>query len=993
MLIFKRSTKIISLFFLLLFVSSTCLLFVRAADSGSGSVTYTGYVRNLSSNPISGATVHLAIFDGIDAEIESETTTSGTGYYSVTCSGSVATPTIPISLSSTKTGYLFQSYGANVNSGSYTHDFYLELDVPPVPSVGWVSPASGATITFPPTDNDFSFTYSADNIDYTRLFIGPAGASPTIQFGSDWTNEGSFIDKTVDIGSYMGSFHGLVQADLRSYVSSVAVEEASRTFNFSKQIMIESEMLEDGQFDFGSQLQQIIYDPPGDKSFSKYTTETKLETTNTVSIEGGVDIDIETGPVLFGVGTSSKVELDLTGGVSNEWVTTVIDIEELTSSLNSNDRDLVGPGYGDLYYGELCLFLYEIHATKITYSDNTVVYSDPIIYFGIDYSDSVLKSHLTAPASWLQANPNLNPSLIDDPDIVTWSEINSGLEGGTGYREVTHETSDTTTFGFSFEISVSVGVVNKVSELHTNSIMFNFDKKNSHDESQTDSLKTQFHIEDDDVGDYLHYDVGTDKRYGTPIFRNYYHPLNPLVRSETSSPWEHNTIDYLPPETTYPTITYNTDGDGYSPSEGDTPLVELTISDEADISVASLLYSIDNGAHWNLVAMSERLNDPDSWYGYLPAFEHETVVDWYIFTTDSNANSQTVLDINNDYFNYTVVNRPCTVELITPNGGDVYAESILIEWAGSDPDDDSLTYSLGYRIGGGTWTFIVTGLTNSSYLWDISGIADSDTVSVIVYANDGYGPTAYCDSIFAFGIDNVDIPSASILSPLTSFSYNGIVTITWSVSDPDDYATGYTLYYSVVSGTPSWVLMEGGIAANVFTYEWNTSAIVYSTSVRIKIAVQNSLDETVETITGIFTLDNRPSLQMNLINPNGGEIFTTDCLISWNLVYTNQLIIYQIKLEYSYNSSSWVEITSGITGTSYSWNTSALPVGTNYRLRITLTATYLGYALDPIVDISESTFMILKSTPTGINSVPLIVTIIALTALTIIPVLKLKKRN
>ncbi|MBN1330108.1 MAG: carboxypeptidase regulatory-like domain-containing protein [Candidatus Heimdallarchaeota archaeon] len=988
---FKKSTKIVSLFFLVLFVSSTGSLYVRAADGGS--VTYSGYVYDSGGTPIYNAQVRLAIDDDGTVEYR-DTYSSGTGYYSVTCPYQYATPPVAIALSAYKAGYLYSSYGATVNDGSYTHNFYLEVDIPPEPSVGWVSPANGALITFTPSSNEFSFSYSAENIDYTRLYIGPAGSSPTIQFGSDWTNEGTSISKTVDIGSYMGDLHGLVRADLRAYVSSSVVATSTRNFNFSKQIMIESEMLGDGQFDFGSQLQQIIYDPPGDKSYSTYTTETKLVTTNTINYEGAVDIHVETNVALFNIGTGAKVDVGFTGTLENEWITSVTDIEELTSSLNSNDRDLVGPGYGDLYYGEICLLLYEIHATKITYSDNTVVYSDPIFYFGIDYSDSVLKSHLTAPASWLQANPNLNPSLIDDPNVVTWSEINSGLEGGTGYREVTHETTETTSFGFSFELAVSVAIINKLGLLE-NSLTFSFSKKNSHDESHTDSLKTQFHIEDDDVGDYLHYDVGTDKRYGTPIFRNYYHPLNPLVRSETSSPWEHNTIDYLPPEATYPIITYNTDGDSYSPSEGDTPLVELTLTDESNISVATLLYSHDDGAHWNTVNMQERLNNPNSWYANIPGHEHGTEVLWYIFTTDNSDNSKTVKDVDSNYFSYIVINRPCAVELLSPNGGGTYENSILIQWSGSDPDDDLLTYSIGYRISGGSWTQIATGLTDMSYLWDISGIADTNTVSVIVFASDGYGGTDNDESDFVFGIDNVDIPQATILSPLTSFSYQGIVTITWSTTDPDDYVTGYDLYYSVVSGTPNWILMEDGIAANVFTFEWNTSLIVYSTSVRLKIVVQNSLDETVETTTGIFTLDNRPSIQMNLINPNGGETFTTSCVVTWNLVYSNQLIDYQIKLEYSYNSSSWTVITSGITGTSYNWNTSALMAGTNYRLRITLTATYLGYTLNPIVDISENTFAIIKpvTTPTEISGVPIIITVIALATIAILPVIKLKKRN
>ncbi|MHA1744201.1 MAG: hypothetical protein ACTSV6_08125, partial [Candidatus Heimdallarchaeota archaeon] len=104
-------------------------------------------------------------------------------------------------------------------------------------------------------------------------------------------------------------------------------------------------------------------------------------------------------------------------------------------------------------------------------------------------------------------------------------------------------------------------------------------------------------------------------------------------------------------------------------------------------------------------------------------------------------------------------------------------------------------------------------------------------------------------------------------------------------------------------------------------------------------------------------------------------------------------IIYQIKLEYSVNNSEWITIDSGLTGTSYEWNTTGLPTGPNYRVRITLTATYLGFELDPITDISESTFAIIGSSNslTVPTSLPLFITIIALFSLATVPLAKIKK--
>lgn len=947
---FKR--KILPIIFVTMFVSLTgSVLFVQ----GSGTVSCSGHVYKEGGGALSGATVRLYVMD-YDVPKFSETTTSSTGYYSLSRSFSQPSP-VEIAVLVSKDGYNSESWGDTVYPGSYSHDFTLSLeDPPPDPSVSWVSPASGAVITFPPSSNEFSFTYSAQDIDYTRLYLGPSGASPTIQFGSDWTDEGSSISKTVDIGAYADDFHGLVRADLRSYVSGSIAATATRTFNFSKQITIETEFLEEGMEDLGSQLYLILYDPPGDESYSTFTEQTSVTRTNSISIEAGVSVEVELKGSLFNIGTDAKFGVDVSYGYEHEWSQTDIDTIELSSSLNTAERELVGPGYGDLYWGELEVFCWEIYIDTITYADGTIVYTDPIIYCGIDYSEDVLVSHQTAPSSWLQLNPNINAALYDDPSIVELTQINSEIQGGTGYIEVTHEeistTSNTHTFslGLSYSTKVKLGVGSTEVEV-------SLDTQFQHDTTQSDSVKTTYHIQDDDSGDYFHYDVGTDKRFGVPIFRNTPNE-NPLFQSKSSSPWEYNTRDYLPPETTYPVITLNTDGDGYAPSEDDTPLVELTLTDEADIAEALLIYSNNGGSTWNTIAMEERLNDPNSWYANLPGHEHGTEVLWYIFATDTNDNSITVLNVDDEEFSYTVVNRPCDVFITAPNGGETFEDTVLIEWSGSDPDGDSLTYSIGYRIDSGSWTLIATGLTNNSYLWDISGFEDSDSVSVIVYANDGYGGNDNDDCDFSFSIDNVDIPEVTLTAPLASFTYQGILSIAWTTDDPDDYITGFSLYYSVTSGDPTWILIDDTLTSDLLTYDWDTNSIVYSATARVKIVVENALAETVEGNSGIFTIDNRPTIDMNLINPNGGETITGVHTISWNVDYTNELIEYEVMLEYSYNGTSWEVIATELTGTTYEWDTIPLTEGTNYRVRATLTASYLSVSLDTVVDISEGTFTI-----------------------------------
>ncbi len=363
-----------------------------------------------------------------------------------------------------------------------------------------------------------------------------------------------------------------------------------------------------------------------------------------------------------------------------------------------------------------------------------------------------------------------------------------------------------------------------------------------------------------------------------------------MFQSKSCTPWEHNTIDYLSPESSDLTITYDTDGDTLSPTEEDTPLIELIITDEGDINAATITYSDDGGSTWNYASLEERENDDDHWYGYIPGHEHGTTISWYIYTLDESLNSKIIKNSDGDNFEYTVISRPPTVELLSPNRGGTFNNSILIEWTGSDPDDDSLTYTIGYQIDGGGWNLLASGLTNNSFVWDIGAIADSLAVALIVYADDGFCAIVSDESDFVFEIDNVDIPT----------------------------------------------------------------------------------------------------IQMNLINPNGGEILASNCTISWTVDLSDELIDYQVKLEYSIDSHNWTTIVTGVTGTSYHWDISALPVGTNYRIRITLTASYFGADLATIVDVSENAFTILESTDS--IGLPLI-SLFGLLAIIVIPAMTLTKRK
>jgi len=78
------------------------------------------------------------------------------------------------------------------------------------------------------------------------------------------------------------------------------------------------------------------------------------------------------------------------------------------------------------------------------------------------------------------------------------------------------------------------------------------------------------------------------------------------------------------------------------------------------------------------------------------------------------------------------------VLVIHPNGGESWRGTQMILWTATDPQNDSLTYTVYYSPNeGNTWIQITTGLTKSSYTWDTTTLEDGTTYLIQVEASDG----------------------------------------------------------------------------------------------------------------------------------------------------------------------------------------------------------------------------------------------------------------
>ncbi|HCJ09660.1 MAG TPA: hypothetical protein DHW14_00640 [Clostridiales bacterium] len=128
------------------------------------------------------------------------------------------------------------------------------------------------------------------------------------------------------------------------------------------------------------------------------------------------------------------------------------------------------------------------------------------------------------------------------------------------------------------------------------------------------------------------------------------------------------------------------------------------------------------------------------------------------------------------YDRFAVAHVAPEVELIEPDGGELWRGTRTITWSASSPQGFPLTYDLSYSVDGGT-TFLplASGLETTSYEWDTTLVPSSDRCLIRVTASDGVR-TASDTSQAVFTVDN-DPPKVGIIRPAEGETVSGEVTV------------------------------------------------------------------------------------------------------------------------------------------------------------------------------------------------------------------------
>ncbi|MFX1577312.1 MAG: fibronectin type III domain-containing protein [Promethearchaeota archaeon] len=186
----------------------------------------------------------------------------------------------------------------------------------------------------------------------------------------------------------------------------------------------------------------------------------------------------------------------------------------------------------------------------------------------------------------------------------------------------------------------------------------------------------------------------------------------------------------------------------------------------------------------------------------------------------------------------------------------------------------------------------------------------------------------------------------------------------------DTIGSGTALITSDTDSTCSW--SDGGIAngAAVFaSTQHELGRVVYITDVNFPSAIDDPDSDGVpdfyEADNNLFLVnafqwlsENRPPI-VTLNYPNGGETVNNTITITWTAFDPNKDPILGYDLLYSNDSgASWYPFVIGIMGTSFVWNTTEVPNGNNYLIRVAA----FDYELVGIDD-SDAVFTIDNPTP------------------------------
>jgi hypothetical protein len=472
---------------------------------------------------------------------------------------------------------------------------------------------------------NLSFSGGLFNVTYVGIEQWPTSQHNVLKFVDVANNVTIRYDSTTRIMVFFEYFNNTVENRKQSTTLVLIDNNASYPINI--QIDWYDEIISGDIEIIPDHLLAIVYDPPGDHSFGQISSGTTITRGFSVSLEKTKTYVDEWKTLYFGQGKETGISgvlgkiagylskvpglgdvlttvlpgfgrppgqhefsQSITKGTQTDYEFSVTYGSTFTSSLNSEDPDLIGPGGGDLYYGT-GMIIYWVVKHRVRYINTTEASNDSNtavnlwngtnwMEYGLVFNSSfaILGAHLDDYnlSSLTQYNPFLNPEFSDGdysylkkyqtgtlfwtPDYITELEYSTS-ESYTETHSFTVDVSKSDFYcwnqiltgsasvglGFVAEVSLGAGL-NVFESSGRRGWTYEFEMSTISTSATTQNRQTIAHFEDDDGTP-----IGQHDQFGVEIYQDLrYNTFGYHIISEftyTSSPYENGTQDRRPPKT------------------------------------------------------------------------------------------------------------------------------------------------------------------------------------------------------------------------------------------------------------------------------------------------------------------------------------------------------------------------------------------------------------------------------------------------------------
>ena len=307
-------------------------------------------------------------------------------------------------------------------------------------------------------------------------------------------------------------------------------------------------------------------------------------------------------------------------------------------------------------------------------------------------------------------------------------------------------------------------------------------------------------------------------------------------------------------------------------------------------------------------------------------------------------------NINNNDDDKTInVNQPPNINVIIPNGGEIWEEMQDIHWNAVDPDGDDLSIDIFYSDNaGGSWSEIATDETNDGiYSWDTKTVTNGDEYLIKIKASDSYF-TEEDKSDGIFEINNQEPgnnpPEVTVNSPNGEEEWEGSNDIIWDAEDKDGDNIKITIEFTSNNGKDWTKIIED--TSNDAIYSWDTDGLIDSDRYLIRVKANDGFTTTSDTSDSVFTVYNPIAPEVrNIFYPSNGEVVEDKIDIDWEARDENwdweETDDLKISIDYwDDTSETWVNIIENYDNnppSKYLWDTTQVPDGENYKIRVTAT--------------------------------------------------------